>query len=29
MEGALVKATRIMAVIFFVLSVVLVMNFLN
>ena len=29
MEGALVKATRIMAVIFFVLSVVLVMKFLN
>ena len=29
MEGALEKATKIMAVLFFVLSVVLVMNFLN
>jgi preprotein translocase subunit SecG len=29
MDGALEKATKIMCVLFFVLSVVLVMNFLN
>jgi len=29
MEGGMVKATRIMSIVFFILSVILVMKFIN